>query len=191
MGDRIRPRSGLCWESVHPRLLRQLSNSFLVRLCAIFMMFEEAPTVTTKWTNLIALLAKAAGGQRPIALIFFVFRLARHARSLISARWEQENCDPVWWGSGTRTAERADWLHNVVARFAASNHMEFDSVLTDLFKYYEYLSHDELAREAAECGFNRKLLRSLCTVYASGRALHWGGATSEVLRAASRGSARP
>ena len=85
MGDRIRPRSGLCWESVHPRLLRQLSNSFLARLCAIFMMFEEAPTVTTEWTNLIVLLARAAGGQRPIALIFFVFRLASHARSHISA----------------------------------------------------------------------------------------------------------
>ena len=48
-----------------------------------------------------------------------------------------------------------------------------------LKKFYEFISHDVLAREAKAVGFSLKLLRALTTMYAGWRACSLNGAAGE------------
>eukprot|EP00959_Pyramimonas_sp_CCMP1952_P000345 6679-Pyramimonas_sp.AAC.1 len=52
------------------------------------------------------------------------------------------------------------------------------TVLLDLKKFYEHIDHMDLYRAACQHGFNLKLLRGLCVIYAGDRMLHYGGAVS-------------
>ena len=66
-----------------------------------------------------------------------------------------------------------------MAAFCGRHGMAAASILADLLKFYELVSHDALRREAEAVGFNLRLLRALCVIYSSPRIALAGGCASE------------
>ena len=57
-------------------------------------------------------------------------------------------------------------MHNMLGGYCKATGLKMGTVMADLMKFYEHVSHVELREEARAVGFNLKLLKALCTSYA-------------------------
>ena len=59
-----------------------------------------------------------------------------------------------FWGKADRGCEKAGWLHNAYATYAADHGMSAGTLLCDLSKFYDNCRHDTLWAEAQALDFN-------------------------------------
>ena len=103
--------------------------------------------------------------------------------SNLSDLWERENDQPFYWGTTQRPCEQAGWCHNLIEEAALARGVQVASLFADLAKFYEWVSHEILAREAKAVGFNMRLLRALFGLYKGKRAIVYKGAVGQVVDA--------
>ena len=172
-------RVGLGMDKLHPRALLQLPDHLLLRLLDLLHEWERQPLPLEEFLSLIVFLGKPEGGVRPIGLTICLLRIWSRARSQICRQWEADNDEAFFWGKATQSCERAGWVHNVVAAYATRKGLAAASLMADLEKFYEHVSHEDLLEEAKATGFNLVLLRALCVLYSGSRAISYQGACSQ------------
>eukprot|EP00959_Pyramimonas_sp_CCMP1952_P133010 2780816-Pyramimonas_sp.AAC.1 len=101
----------------------------------------------------------------------------------MAKEWEEQHASPVFWGAKDRECDRAGWIHQMLAHYAAVRGLDTATLATDLDKFYERVCHFVLFNEGEGCGFPVKLLRAACGLYAGPRAISFRGCVSGVIRA--------
>ena len=170
---RYAEHAGLGWDRIHPRTILLAPLALKMGLLDLMHTWERNPCRLRNWLSKILFKSKPDGGQRPIASAFFVLRLWSRMRSPISRQWEREHDFPFFWGQKGRTCERAGWVHNVFAAWAAKRGVSVASFFLDLSKFYENISHLELYQEAIALDFNLAFLKCLCVFYSGYRTIDW------------------
>jgi len=156
----------------------QLDDEYSQRLLDLFHEWERNPQALLSWLLLIVFLTKKDGGQRPVGLTMFFFRVWSKCRHDVASAWDSAHNESFFWSLGNKTCESSGWVHGAYVAAGRLNGLASASAFTDLFKYYEMISHQDLYEQAVETGFNLVLLRGLCVYYSGWRAISFEGATS-------------
>ena len=121
---------------------------------------------------MVALIEKDTGGHRPIGLFRALFRVWAKIRKKHWAEWETSADPDHLFGAGaSRGATDLVWRQAFRNEVACADNQHALSVLIDLAKCYEHVSHILLAREARELHFPMVLLRITVRAYAWARKL--------------------
>ena len=99
-------------------------------------------------------------------------------RGPIVREWEAQHYEKWYIGGELNTCERAGWVHQTLTALAYEKGFSTATVLGDLRKFYENISHKELLIEAQQTGFPVKLLRACCVMYSGFRLITVDGACS-------------
>ena len=100
----------------------------------------------------------------------------------MSQAWEHEHADEVFWGVSEKPSERAAWCHNVHTDYAKAKNLEAASLFTDLQKFYEWVGHHVILREARESGFPMHLAWCLTSLYSGPRRIAFLGRSQQTLQ---------
>ena len=179
---RYKECTGLGSDQLHPRSLAQLPEEYRIRMIDLFHLWEAQPQALMDFLTKVIFLDKPDGGVRPICLTCAFLRIWSRLRQPVAKQWEAEHSAEFFWGSGTKSCERAGFVHNVFVAYCKHTGLSSVTCLADLEKFYEHVSHEVLYQEAVETGFNLVLLRALCTMYAGYRAISYRGMSSEAHR---------
>ena len=128
----------------------------------------------------VALLAKPAGGERPISIISTLMRTWTAVRAPALKAWEQGQIE--WWdtaiaGSSALRAGLSRLVKDELARFEGD---EACSIMWDVKKFYDSLGWEEVMEEAGSRGFSPKALALLVQTYMSPRVLKAKGDFSQL-----------
>lgn len=177
--------SGLGWDKMHPRAWLRFGEAALDSLLCLFALVEREG----RWPRnighvVIVLLAKAAGGFRPIGLFPSVVRLWMRVRLADAAVWQSAFERPWLYASAGKGAEVAAWRQAARAEMAAARGEEYAAVLLDLVKAFERVPHAALVQRAVSLGYNIRLLRVSLASYRLPRVLRLDGVCSQLVVAA-------
>ena len=125
----------------------------------------------------VALLEKPAGGFRPIGIFCSLYRLWAKCRRPLCDRWEHEHDRAYYAASRGRSTVDCVWRQAVLAQTAVAKGEHSASVLWDISKFYENVSHEKLVDRAIRSGFPIALLRVAIQMYRAPRHLTFKGLT--------------
>ncbi len=130
----------------------------------------------------VVLIAKKAGGRRPVGLLPALYRLWARVRQPCVRRWEADWERRYFSAGRGRSACDIAWLRALRAEYASSVGATAASVMWDLHKAYEHGSHTLLAAEAIELRFPIAVARLAVAMYATDRRLTLDGAFSKPIK---------
>ena len=108
--------------------------------------------------------------MRPVGLIVSILRAWSQLRIDLVKEWLQNHNDSCFWGASVgKSCDRAGWEHNLLSQFATDEQLDCATLLVDLKKFYEKISHARLLQEAQATGYPVALLRSQCALFAGPR----------------------
>ena len=173
---------GLGADKLHPRAILELPEDSRLRKLDLLHAWEADLLALKQFLTMVVFLDKPEGGFRPICLICCLLRVWSKMRQPIAKRWEADHAAEFFWGSATRSCERAGWVHNAFVAFSKHAGLEAITCFADLEKFYEHVAHQDLYDEAVATRFNLVLLRALCVLYSGYRAIAYQGAASDSFR---------
>ena len=170
-------------DGLHPRHFALFSDKLLEALALLFRYMEATGMCPLAVSSvIIALIPKPTGGVRPIGLLRSFVRIwERSRRSLVSAWETAEASGPEFLASKGRSSLDAVWRKSVLAEIAVSKREVFATLLADLRKCYDHISHSVLAARGGGCGFPIAILRLSLLTYSWSRRLQLQGAFSRVI----------
>ena len=176
---------GLGWDKMHPRSWLRLGPSMLLSMLHLFLLVEECG----RWPGaigdvLIVLLAKPAGGFRPIGLFPSIVRVWMRIRLADAVVWQSLYERPWLHASAGKGADIAAWKQAARSEQAASRDWHYAAVLLDLVKAFERVPHATLVLQAHALGYNLRLLRVSLAAYRLPRAVGLEGVYSQRVVAA-------
>ena len=115
------------------------------------------------------MLAKPAGGFRPINLFGVIQRLWTRVRREDARRWEKQHDRPYLYVGVGRSANNAAWMMAIRAEMAKMDQVEYAQVQLDLVKAFEYVPHLHWCKGAALLNYPRALLRLSLAAYTAPR----------------------
>ena len=136
---------------------------------------------------LIVLLAKPAGGWRPIAVFCSLYRLWAKCRQSLAAAWEASAERPFFAASRGRSPTDPMWRYAVRAEAARAEGKPAAAIWRDLAKFYEHIQFEALIAAAARHNFPWVLLKVAIAAYRPIRLVHMKGGI-EVVGHAGRGA---
>ena len=168
--------SGLGWDCFHLRAWLRLGITALTSLVLFFTLVEKAG----RWPLaighvMIALLAKATGGFRPIGLFPSLVRIWMRARLPDATAWQALWNRPWLYAGPGRGADVAAWKQAARAESAAAFGLDYAAALLDLVKAFERVPHDLLVRRASSLRYNLYLLRVSTSAYLLARTVQVRG----------------
>jgi len=174
--------TGLGWDKMHPRAWLRLGRAALLSLLHLFSLVEAAG----RWPAavghvLVVLLAKAAGGFRPIGLFPSIIRVWMRIRLADAVVWQSLHERPWLFASAGKGAEVAAWRQAARSEQAASKDWHYGASLLDMIKAFERVPHDVLVTKAMEKGYSLFLLKASLAAYRLPRALVVQGVCSKLL----------
>ena len=104
-GAHILSRDHWGCDAVPPRSLTELPDQGIDTLIDLIMLIEEKSEWPTL-RNRIVFIAKAAGGVRPIGLLFATVRVQRKLRRVEAKMCEARNTEGLFWATQARGVER-------------------------------------------------------------------------------------
>ena len=140
--------AGLGWDALHPRQLAYLPGVFLQVFLGILAKWEGSPRKLHHFLTKMIFINKPTGGKRPIGLTCLWMRLYSRLRADIARQWEITNAEKFFIGIGSNTCERAGWTYSVNTAYAKATGLDVGGSLIDLRKFYEYVCHNVLLRQA-------------------------------------------
>eukprot|EP00971_Amphidinium_carterae_P187824 3728337-Amphidinium_carterae.1 len=153
------------------RVLRYLPSEFLSRFADILNKWELDAVVPESLGHLIVMLPKTELSRRPIGITCLFFRAWSRVRLKLLLAWTRTCNLPGAWGTSGRRCELAGWLTAARQEFAAAVHCAHATLLLDLHKFYEYVSHSKLREAAAVGGVALRLVELAACCYAGPRAI--------------------
>jgi len=130
---------------------------------------------------LVVLLAKAAGGFRPIGLFPSVIRIWMRVRLADAVVWQTLHERPWLYASAGKGAEVAAWRQAARSEQAAARNWHYGAALLDMVKAFERVPHDILVAKAVTKGYPLRLLRVSLSAYRLARTLTVQGACSRLV----------
>ena len=76
--------------------------------------------------------------------------------------WENSNPRPYWWGVAGRSTERCMWEHTAIDEGTRGLSVEAASLLLDLVKCYDLVSHPVVIEQARALDFPMAICGYLC-----------------------------
>eukprot|EP00971_Amphidinium_carterae_P139719 2768130-Amphidinium_carterae.1 len=104
--------------------------------------------VPTCFGHLYTMLPKDEHSRRPIGITCLMFRAWSRIRLRLLIAWSKLADLPGAWGTSTKRTDFAAWAVAARAEYAATVRCCCASLLLDLHKFYEYVSHSQLMRVA-------------------------------------------
>ena len=172
---RIKEKTAFGVDDLHPRLWASFSDELLELMIEVCTAIERHGTVPRQARrNLVCLIPKAAGGVRPIALLASFLRVWARVRRPIARQWEKEH-DRECFQNNCVDALFDQALHDEAAFWTQSVSV---SVLLDIVKCFEHVSHAAVVRAAVKHGFPLDLVRLALAGVFLPAASHYGRAGS-------------
>ena len=172
----LSPVTGLGYDAVPPRALNELPDQGVEALIDLTMLIEEKrewPTLC----NRIVFIAKAAGGVRPIGLLFAIVRVQCKLPRIEAEMWEARNTgrrEALSGASGSRQ-------HGVNGPRRTGHALA--TILYDLLKAFDHVAYHELIDAAVRTHFRVRQLKLPLQPYWEARHVELDGVAGGVLRA--------
>ena len=130
----------------------------------------------------IALLAKAGGGLRPIGLFPWLPKVWAKLRRGVAAEWEIANDRSYLYGGAGRGADHATWKQSAWAEHAAiTKDVHFGMTFFDPVKAFDRVPHGLLVQEAIRLGYSLWVLRLSVSAYSAQRIIRVDGVYSRLV----------
>ena len=129
--------TGLEYDAVPPRTLPDQGIEALIDL---IMLIESK----CEWPNLCnrtIFIAKAAGGVRPIGLLFAIVRIQCKLRRIEAKMWEARNTEGIFWATQARDVERCVWEQAAWSEWATADGHAVATILSDLLKAFDHVAY--------------------------------------------------
>ena len=107
------------------------------------------------------------------------YRLWSKSRVDIVKAWDRQIDCPFFYGSSGRASSKAAWEHLLYEEVAAASEQAVITILLDVEKCYEHITHQQLVDEAYALGFPTAILRIAVEAYRGPRRLVAKQAVSE------------
>ena len=177
----FKSRTGCGTDALPPRAFGWLSDQLLEKLAEMLEATEKIGCWPEQLEEaLIHLIAKEAGGKRPIGLVTALPRIWARVRRAQVNKWRSENARNYNWMTKGRGAGRAVWAQSVLEEAARQRGLESGSVLIDLIKAFDHLLLAEIWKAGVAHGFPMNLLVLSLECSAFNRRLVYRGACSTV-----------
>jgi len=175
-------KTGLGWDKLHPRAWLRFGQAALESLLHLFFLVESLG----RWPDhighvLVVLLAKAAGGFRPIGLFPSVVRIWMRIRLADAVIWQSLHERPWLYASAGKGADVAAWRQAARSEQAAARGWSYGAALLDMVKAFERVPHDLLVVKARAKGYSLRLLKVSLSAYRLARTLMVQGACSALV----------
>eukprot|EP00971_Amphidinium_carterae_P286443 5687092-Amphidinium_carterae.3 len=125
------------------------------------------------------MLPTEASLRRPIGITCLLFRAWSRVRLRLLLEWARQADLPGTWGTSSKRTEFATWVVAARAKFAATVRCSHASLLLDLHKFYEFVSHSRLVRATSLRGVALRLIKLAACSYASPQAIVVDGMQSD------------
>ena len=136
----FKSRTGCDTDALPPRAFGWLSDQLLEKLAEMLEAAEKVGCWPEQLEEaLIHLIAKEAGGKRPIGLVTALPRIWARVRRAQVNKWRSENARNYNWMTKGRGAGRAVWVQSVLEEAARQRGLESGSVLIGLIKAFDHL----------------------------------------------------
>ena len=89
-------------------------------------------------------IAKAAGGARPIGLLFAIVRVQRRPRRIEGKVWEASNSDGFFRATHTRGVERCVWEQAAWSEWATADGHAVATIFYDLLKVFDHVAYQKV-----------------------------------------------
>ena len=129
------------------------------------------------WPNLcnrIVFISKAAGGVRPIGLLFAIVRTQCKLRRIEAKMWE---------ATQARGVERCVWEQAAWSEWATADGHAVATILRDLLKAFDHVAYRKLIDAAGRTRFPMRQLKLLLPLYQAARHVELDGVAGEALQA--------
>jgi len=175
-------KTGLGWDKMHPRAWLRLGPAALASLLHLLTLVE----LLGRWPAqvghvMVVLLAKAAGGFRPIGLFPSVIRVWMRVRLADAVIWQSLHERPWLYASAGKGADVAAWRQAARSEQAAARGWHYGAALLDMVKAFERVPHDILVCKAVAKGYSLRLLKVSLGAYRLARTLMVQGACSRLM----------
>ena len=121
--------------------------------------------------------------MRPIVLFTMFYRVWSRARRDMVRDWETTNPRSYWWGVAGRSTERCMWEHAALDEGTKGLSVAAVSLLLDLVKCYDLVSHPAVLAQAIALNFPLAVLRLSLAAYGAHRRITLRGAVSREVQA--------
>ena len=173
---------GLGYDAVPPRALNELPDQGIEALIDLIMLIEEKcewPTLC----NRIVFIAKAAGGVRPIGLLFAIVRVQCKLRRIEAKMWKARNTEGLFSATQARGVERYVWEQATWSEWATADGHAEATILCDLLKAFDHVAYNKLIDAAVRTHFPVRQLKLPLQLYRATRHVELDGVAGEKLRA--------
>ena len=171
-------RSATSFDGFHMRHFAMLCDQALVTLAIIFEVVEMIGQLPAQLRAILfALIPKARGGLRPIALFCGPYRLWARARRHYARAWEVAWRRPYFLNSVGGSAIGSVWRGAVKAEAARGRGQMAASLLWDMQAFYETIDLEKLLVRARELEFPETILRIALNTYRVARHFFHAGIT--------------
>ena len=161
----------------HPSLVAYSGAAALALVLALMELVGELP-LSVSWV-VMALLAKPAGGFRPIGIFPMIYRLYGRLRLPILRAWEDKHeLDEFACGPGKSAADTV-WRQALASEASVASGGCAGAVLLDMQKFYERFNRDRLWARAKQFGMNLLVIRFALVAYSASRLVCLGGLYSQ------------
>ena len=174
-----RDNTGLGTDWLEPRLLKDAPVEAKEELVKQMRDWEAAGLVPIQLLyNLVKLIGKPDGTDRPITLMPIVVRILFKMRGKKTQEWSSER--QRFWDAAVKgsSALRATMLQKLMQEVATEEEWIRVSLLWDLEKFYDNISLEKLADAALANGYPADLLTIGLRCYTGPRLLIWKGAAA-------------
>ena len=175
--------TGLGVDMWHPRLFAWLPDDGLQGWIDLMMIAERKGWLPAAMETLtVVFIPKGSGGVRPIGLFTASQRLWGKVRRQIAAQWEREHQRAFFWGGAGKSVEQCVWEQCLDGEYALATGRKAASVLIDLTKAYEMLSHRMCLGRFIDAAVPMRYARWCLLCYGGPRVLRLDGVFSDVFQ---------
>ena len=178
----FKKKTAITHDGLHPRHFSLLSDESLDALAVIFEAMECLGTMSTELRqNLVVLLAKAAGGFRPIGIYTSYERLWTRIRNEEVRQWQDRNKKDFLSCSKGSGAADAVWAQTVRAESGIGAHKHIISGFWDMKSFYDCIDHGLLHARAVSMEFPLVLMNMALAACTAPRVVQSTEGTSDVI----------
>ena len=178
----FKKKTSITHDGMHPRHFSLLSDEALEALAIIFETMECLGTMSTELRqNLVVLLAKAAGGFRPIGIYTSFERLWTRIRNEEVREWQEKNKKDFLSCSKGSGAADAVWAQSVRAESGIGEHKHIISGFWDMKSFYDCIDHGLLQARSISMQFPQVLMNMALAACTAPRVVQSPEGTSELL----------
>ena len=166
----------------HQWALNELPDQGSEALIHLIVLIEEKCDWPNQ-CNQILFIAKAAGGVRPIGLLFAIMRVQCKLRRIEAKMWEATNTEGFFWGTQARGVERCVWEQAAWSEWAPADGHAVAAIFYDLLKAFDHVAYQKLIIAAVRTRSPVRPLQQLPQLCQAARHVELDGVAGEALQA--------